>query len=201
MTRAYRLANAGADTMLGAAERFSGDALVREALRDMDHAIDALTHERCAATGRLAGIEQERADQRARIAILSEQASYAMDRNRPDLAERAVATRVDTESRVAALEGECQQAEAARDKADAALTDAQDRRARMNLPSTSAENLHPALDMRVAKAEARFYQARALMRPQAPGIDAISTLQREERIASELATLRAKREKPSRRKR
>ena len=35
----------------------------------------------------------------------------------------------------------------------------------------------------------------------APGIDAISTLQREERIASELATLRAKRDKPGRRKR
>ncbi|WEK44912.1 MAG: PspA/IM30 family protein [Candidatus Sphingomonas colombiensis] len=200
LTRAYRLVSASADAALEAAERFSGDALVREAIRDMDHAIDALKRERRAATERLASIEQDRATSHERLATLTEQARYALDRDRPDLAERAVAARIDVEAGITAFDRRQAETEAARAQAEAALADASARRVRMDLPSAAPESSAPALDARVARAQAGFERAQTLAaarHAELPGLGEIEALRREERIAADMGALRAERRKPA----
>lgn len=201
LTRVYRLANAGADSVLDAAERFSSDSLLRDAIRDMDSAIDTLARERRAATDRLTEIEQDRATQRERLDTLAEQARYALDRDRPDLAERAIAARLDVEHAIAAFDEQEAATTASRDRIDAALTDASDRRARMTPDSTAPVSNTLALDSRVADAEARFHRARALVETQRSdtlGLGEIEALRRQERIATDLAALRAESAKPKR---
>lgn len=141
--RVQRVLSAGADSAVGAAERLSGASLMRQAIRDIDGAIEDIRTAQDEAERRRAQAEHQHKRLREMLATLDEQARYAMSKQREDLAEAAVGRQLAVETQAAALKK-------AQAKAAAEL-------------GRLAESL-AALDSRKAQMEAEFTAVQAARR-------------------------------------
>lgn len=102
--RVRRVLSASAEEAVDALERASGASLLREALRQVEGAVDEVRaeHEAQAARGAQAGKQQEAL--RGQIADLDEKARFALGKGRDDLAEAAVSAQLDLEARIGRLD-------------------------------------------------------------------------------------------------
>lgn len=109
--RVRRLVSAGIEDAVDAMERAGGTGVMREAIREVDRAVDEVRAEQEAATARrLQAMRQQRMF-RDQIAALDEKARFALAENRDDLAEAALSRQLDFEAQAQRLDAA--QAEAA----------------------------------------------------------------------------------------
>ncbi|HEX8225419.1 MAG TPA: PspA/IM30 family protein [Allosphingosinicella sp.] len=101
--RVQRVVSGGVGSAMDAAERLSGASVMRQAIREMDSAIERARTEREAARARRLQAEHHLEACRKQLATLKEQAQFAVGKQRLDLAEVAVGRQLDVESRIATL--------------------------------------------------------------------------------------------------
>jgi phage shock protein A len=101
--RVQRVVSGGVESALDAAERLSGNSVMRQAIREMDAAIDKADAERESARARRLQAEHHLQACRKQLATLKEQARFALAKERLDLAEAAVARQIDVEAQIASL--------------------------------------------------------------------------------------------------
>jgi phage shock protein A len=207
--RVRRVITASIETAVSAAESVSGNALLREAVRELERAEEALRRDR---EGLNAKRERAAADQKAKkakAAEMAENARYALSKGREDLATQAVAHQLDLEAevdRLAVVQSECKVDLA---RLEDALTELGARRETMGrevAAATSANGrVHPAakpspqskVDLAVERASIIFERATGrnadpLQDPvTARGLAEVETMKREDAIAERLAALKA----------
>ncbi len=101
--RVQRVVSGGVGSAIDAAERLSGASVMRQAIREMDMAIEKARSEREAARARRLQAEHHLEACRKQLATLKEQARFAVAKQRLDLAEVAVGRQLDVESQIATL--------------------------------------------------------------------------------------------------
>jgi phage shock protein A len=96
--RIQSVLSAGADTTVSFAERASGTSLMREAIRQVARAEEDARE--CLESAKARSFHAERRQQalREQVATLEEQARFALSKERPDLAEAAIARQIDCEA-------------------------------------------------------------------------------------------------------
>ncbi|HEX9953686.1 MAG TPA: hypothetical protein VGB48_00530 [Allosphingosinicella sp.] len=209
--RVQNVLSAAADTTVSIAERASGTSLMREAIRQVARAEDEARE--CIERADTKRLHAQRRQQTLRVEVetLTEQARYALSKDRTDLAEAAVARQIDCEEQAKQAAAAEQEAvdEAARlaesltalrarklemQKELAAFEAAQ---AEASAASTSARD---PLQRKMSRAEALF--ERAVGASGGAGLDLsptadaarlaeVEALRREDAIAERLAALRA----------
>ena len=101
--RVQRVVSGGVESAIDAAERLGGTSVMRQAIREMDCAIEkALAESEAARAKRLQAAHRLR-ELRNQLATVKEQARFALAKNRLDLAEAAVARQIDVETGIAAV--------------------------------------------------------------------------------------------------
>ena len=102
--RVRRLLSARVEDSIDAMERADSDSTMREAIRQVDRAIDEVrSDQEKALTRRLQAARQQRLFA-AKIEELTDKAGFALGEGREDLAEAALSRQVDLESQIGALE-------------------------------------------------------------------------------------------------
>ena len=101
--RVQRVVSGGVGSAVEAAERLSGTAVMRQAIRDMDSAIEKARAEGEGARARRLQAAHRLQECRKQLATLKEQARFAMSKERLDLAEAAIARQLDVETQIASL--------------------------------------------------------------------------------------------------
>lgn len=101
--RVQRVVSGGVGSAIDAAERLSGASVMRQAIREMDAAIEKARAEREAARTRRLHAEHHLEACRKQLATLKEQARFAVGKQRLDLAEVALGRQLDVEARIATL--------------------------------------------------------------------------------------------------
>ncbi len=112
--RVRRVLSASAEDGVDALERASGGSVLREAIRQVDRALDEVRVEQEAAVDRGAHAKRRQERIRERLADLDEKARFALSKGRDDLAEAALASQLDLEAELARLDSA--QADAAEQK-------------------------------------------------------------------------------------
>jgi phage shock protein A len=103
--RVRRVISGSVEDVVDAMERAGGTSVMREAIREVDRAIDEVRAEHeAAATRRLHAARQQRMF-RDRLAALDEKARFAIGENRDDLAEAAVSRQLEFEAQAERLDG------------------------------------------------------------------------------------------------
>ena len=113
--RVKRVVTGGIETAVDTVERVSAAGVMRQAVRDMEAAIRRTRNERDVAQARRVRADHQVQACRTELATLKEQARFAVEKEREDLAAAAVGRQIDIEARVAELLRE--QAEAAAEEA------------------------------------------------------------------------------------
>lgn len=183
--RLQRVVSAGVGEALDAAERFTGLGLLRESIRRVEAEIAGSKRRQAAATaGRAEAAEQERGF-RKEAGGLTDDARFAIGKDRPDLAKRAIARQLDLEesARRAALSEASHAAEEHRLADEIRLLEAR----RVTLAAELAEA--------TARQELESAPGRRSADPD------IETLRRDEDIARRLAALTEPAAKPRKGKR
>ena len=208
LARARRLVGAGVETALGAAERASGTSLMRQALREIDDAIEDLRKRKNDAHRRGLHLAERQRMAGERIARLAEQARFALREGREELAEAAIAEQIALEEQVGALSTARDESVADEQRAEAAVADLTIRRTRMaaelktyeSAVAVGAGGVPGKAERRGARAEAAFERALAggddkLATPTGTQrVTEIDILQRERAAADRLAAMRAENE-------
>lgn len=101
--RVQRVVSGGVGSALDAAERLSGTSVMRQAIREMDAAVDKADSERESARARRLQADHHLQACRKQLATLKEQARFALGKQRLDLAEAAVGRQIDVEAQIASL--------------------------------------------------------------------------------------------------
>ncbi|HEX8239078.1 MAG TPA: PspA/IM30 family protein [Allosphingosinicella sp.] len=101
--RVQRVVTGGVGSALDAAERLGGTSVMRQAIRDMDSAIDKARLEGDAVRAKRLQAGHRLQECRKQLATLKEQARFAMGKDRIDLAEAAIARQLDVEAQIASL--------------------------------------------------------------------------------------------------
>lgn len=223
--RVQRVLSSNVNVVVDAAERASGSSLMRDAIRQIERAEDEARAELQEARCRRTQAGLQKALLRDRIAALGEQARFAMSKDRPDLAEAAVARQLDHEAQVRQLEKA--EADAADEErrleeclAELKLRKSQMeaemeafRAARSESAAATASACTSAADRaerKAAQAETLFERAMAasgvrsagLMQPkEAAKLAEVDALQREAAVAERLAAIKAAQVKSAARKR
>ncbi len=101
--RVSRIVSATLEDSVDRLEQAGGEAVMREAIREADRAVDAVGAELEGVTARRlhAARQQRLLDQR--IAELSDKAAFALEAGREDLAEAALSRQIDFEAQARAL--------------------------------------------------------------------------------------------------
>jgi len=96
--RIQNVLSAGANTTVSVVERASGSSLMREAIRQVARAEDDARE--CLESAKARRLHAQRRQQTLaeQVATLGEQARFALGKDRPDLAEAAVARQIDCEA-------------------------------------------------------------------------------------------------------
>ena len=102
--RVRRVLSASAEEAVDAMERAGAGSIMREAIRQVDRAIDEVRVEQESATQRNAQAKKLQETLRARIADLEEKARFALTKSREDLAEAALSGQLDLEARIEQLD-------------------------------------------------------------------------------------------------
>lgn len=111
--RVRRVISATSEDAVDALERASGASVMREAIRQVERALQDLRAEQDAAVAGAAQAKTRQARIRERLADLEEKARFALAKGRDDLAEAALARQVDLEAETKRLRAF--EADAARD--------------------------------------------------------------------------------------
>lgn len=111
--RVQRVVSGGVGSALDAAERLSGSSVMRQAIREMDQAIEKARAEGDSARAKRLQAAHRLRECRSQLATLKEQARFALSKERLDLAEAAIARQIDVETQIAALAEAEAEAEAA----------------------------------------------------------------------------------------
>ena len=103
--RVRRLVSAGIEDAVDAMERAGGTGVMREAIREVDRAMDEVRAEQDAAmVRRLQAMRQGRI-LRGQVAALDEKARVALAADREELAEAALSRQIDFEAQAAEIVG------------------------------------------------------------------------------------------------
>jgi phage shock protein A len=108
--RVSRLLTATIEDAIDRMERAGGDAVMREAIREVDRAIDQVKAELQAAMARRLQAARQQRMFTERAAALTAKATFALAEGREDLAEAALSRQVDFETQAKALDAVQQQA-------------------------------------------------------------------------------------------
>ncbi|MBO9670023.1 MAG: PspA/IM30 family protein [Sphingobium sp.] len=103
--RVKRTVVAHVETAVDALERANGPALMREAIRQIERAIGELAADHDRALGRAVQAEMRSGDLTKELVTLSENARFAMEKKREDLARAALSRQVDIEADIVTLKG------------------------------------------------------------------------------------------------
>ena len=101
--RVRRLCSARIEDTVDRMETEGGDAVMREAIREVDRAIDEIRAQQTAAMARRLQAAKQQAMVEGKIAELGNKASFAVDSGRDDLAEAALSRQVDFEAELEKL--------------------------------------------------------------------------------------------------
>src|SRR5918997_6594702 len=102
--RVKRVLSASIEDAVDAMERAGGTSVMREAVRELDRALDEVRAEHEAVTARRLQAARQQRLFRERAAGLDEKARFALGEGREDLAEAALSRQLDFEAQAAALE-------------------------------------------------------------------------------------------------
>lgn len=114
---------ASAEGTVEAIDRASAGRVFREAIRQVDRAIDGVRAEHRSVSQHEVQAKKLEAGIRERIVDLDEKVRFAFDKGRADLAEAALSSQVDLESRLAQLETAQRDTAAHVDRLDSCLGD------------------------------------------------------------------------------
>lgn len=216
--RVQRVLSSNVAVVVDAAERASGTSLMRDAIRQVEKAEDEARAELQEARRRRTQADLQKALLQDRIATLEEQARFAMSKERPDLAEAAIARQIDHEAQVKQLaRTEAEAAEEERRLVEC-LSQLKLRKAQMETElstfrtasgeAAAASGVAPTAaeraERRAERAETQFERAMAAAGAASPGLldpkDAaklaeVDALRREAAVAERLAAIRAAQEK------
>lgn len=103
--RISRLLSATVEDKVDRMEQAGGEAVMREAIREADRAIDAVKAQHEAVMGRRLQAVRQKGLLDTRIAELNAKAHFALDQARDDLAEAALSRQVDFEAQGQKLHG------------------------------------------------------------------------------------------------
>lgn len=215
--RVRRLVSAGIEDAVDAMERAGGTGVMREAIREVDRAVDEVRAEQEAATARrLQAMRQQRMF-RDQIAALDEKARFALAENRDDLAEAALSRQLDFEAQTQRLDAAQAEAAGEAGRLEECLVALAARKSRMEeaLAAFEAAQRDASLggdgqarpdrrtERKVERAEAAFDRAMAgaggvagIVRADAQTaakVAEIATLQKSAAIAQRMAALRSTR--------
>jgi phage shock protein A len=188
--RVRRVLSASAEEAVDALERATGAGLLREAIRQVDGALDEVRAEHEAQAARAAQAGKQQQEIRARIADLEEKARFALGKGRDDLAEAAVSSQLDLEARIERLDAV--QADAAEQivKLDECVAALGARKAQMvkDLRAFEAARRDEGVDSREARRDARIERTvtraeQAFERVMASTEDGIGGGENEEKLA------------------
>ncbi|HYI40750.1 MAG TPA: PspA/IM30 family protein [Allosphingosinicella sp.] len=101
--RVQRVVSGGASSALDAAERLSGTSVMRQAIREMDSAVEKARTDGEGARAKRLQAAHRLQECRKQLATLKEQARFALGKDRLDLAEAAIARQLDVETQIASL--------------------------------------------------------------------------------------------------
>ncbi|HYD99126.1 MAG TPA: PspA/IM30 family protein [Alphaproteobacteria bacterium] len=209
--RVRRVVAGGVGSALDTAERLGGTSVMRQAIRDLDAAVDRARAEGDAARTRRLQAGRQLQLCRKQLATLKEQARFALARDRADLAEAAIARQLDVESRIAALAKAEADAQAEESRLTQSAAELKLRRGHMDdelrafeaaqrasaLAGEGPGSADSRLKRRAERAEEAFERALAAAGGTAgtsPGTAAkvaeLEALQKEAAIAERLAALR-----------
>ena len=200
--RTRRLVSAGVEGAMSTVERAGSGILMREAVRDVARQIDRLVGERDTARTRGVQVAARQTAIGKELGTLDEQARFALDKRRPDLAEQAVARQVELDAELALLSGAAAKADADGKRLDDAIADMRARHGRMQAEVAAFEAARDDASApssraakKVAGAEQAFERAMAAsggagVRPANGEVAEIAALQKEAAIAARFAALR-----------
>ena len=210
-TRVRRVVSASIETAVSAAENVSGTALLREAVRELERAEDAMRRDRDRLVARRDGAVTDQKARKAKAAEMADNARYALTKGREDLATQAIAHQIDLEAeadRLAMVQAEAKVELAA---VEEALAELAARREKMNREVAAAASAQagghyaPAgkpspqakVDGAIARANEIFERATGsiadpLRDPAtARGMAEVQTMKRDDAIAERLAAMKA----------
>jgi phage shock protein A len=167
--RVQRVVTASVDTAVGTVERANSTGMMREAMRDADRAIGRLVAEQEAAEARGRNAQARAAALRRELETLSQQARFAIGKERADLAEVAVTRQVELEEQLVALDAARVQAVSDGERLDGVIADLRKRRQQMKeelvafrsteSAAAAVEDVAMPIDLRMAKKVARAEEA------------------------------------------
>jgi len=213
-SRVRRVITASIETAVSAAENVSGNALLREAVRELERAEQALRRDREGLTAKREGAIADQKARKAKAAGMAENARYALSKGRDDLATQAVAHQLDLEAdveRLATVQAECKVELA---QLDEALADLGARLESMRRDVAAAASANgkarptakpsPQAKVELAVERASNIFERATGRNADPlkdlatarGLAEVEAMKREDAIAERLATLKGKADHP-----
>ena len=102
--RVRRVVSASIEDVVDAMERAGGASVMREAIREVDRAMDEVRAEQETATARRLQATRQQRMFRDQLAALDEKARFAVAENRDDLAEAALSRQLDFEAQAERLE-------------------------------------------------------------------------------------------------
>jgi phage shock protein A len=211
--RVQRVVTGGVGTALDAAERLSGTSVMRQAIRDMDCAMEKARAEGEGARARRLQAAHRLQECRKQLATLKEQARFALGKDRLDLAEAAIARQIDVEAQIAALAKAETEAAAAERRLEESAAELKLRRGQMydelrrfeaaQRAGTSGDDAPGSLDSRLQRQAERAQEAFERAMDSAGGLNGgraspeaaakvaeLEALQKEAAIAERLAALR-----------
>lgn len=216
--RVRRMISASVEDVVDAMERAGGTSIMREAIREVDRAIDEVRAEHEAATTRrLLAVRQQKMF-RDKLSGLEEKARFAIGENRDDLAEAAVSRQLEFEAQAERLDGVQAESSDQERRLDECLTALKTRKERMEeeLAAFEAARRDAALggdgptrpgrrtERRVEQAEEAFDRAMAgvggvsgVSRTDAQAaakVAEIDAMQKRAIVAQRMAALRAERQ-------
>ena len=216
--RVRRVISASIEDAVDAMERAGGTSVMREAIREVDRAIDEVRAEQEAATvRRLQAMRQQRMF-RGQLAALDEKARFALAGNRDDLAEAALSRQLDFEAQADRLDAVQAEAASEAERLEACLAALTTRRSQMEEALAAFETAQrdaslggngPArpgrrTERRVERAEEAFDRAMAgaggvaatsrADAQTAAKVAEIATMQKSAAIAQRMAALRSARD-------
>ena len=120
--RVRRILSASVEAAVDRMERAGGAAVMSEAVREVDRALDEVRSEQEAATARRLQAARQQRMLRERTAALGEKARFALQAGRDDLAEAALSRQLDYEAQAERLEAVQVQAKEEADRLDECVT-------------------------------------------------------------------------------
>jgi phage shock protein A len=201
---------AAADTTVSFAERASGTSLMREAIRQVARAEDEARERIEGANTKRLHAQRRQQTLREQMETSTDQARYALGKERPDLAEAAIARQIDCEAQAAqAVTGEQEAIEEAA-RLEESVTALRARKLAMQKELAAFEAAHgeaskgpnsvrDPVQSKVSRAEALFERAMAasgggnlglVPAGDAAKLAEVEELRREDAIAERLAALR-----------